>query len=202
MMGSNLCRMTGQALGAALALALLIGLTGPLGFLGALVLAALAGAGLVVGLQRFVCQGQAGQGPVTGAAHQAAEAVRAPDGEVQPGRVERAAPLAEGIAAPQAAPAEEVPAEASAEATATPVAETEMAQAPVEPDDLQRLKGVGPKLAEALAAAGITRFDQIAAWTEADLAWVDENVKGARGRASRDGWIAQAREMSADNAAG
>lgn len=198
MMSSNLCRMTGQALGAALALALLIGLTGPLGFLGALVLAVLAGAGLVVGLQRFVCQGQAGQGPVTGAAHQAAEAVRAPEGEVQPGRVERAAPLAEGIAAP----AEEVPAEASAEATATPVAETEMAQAPVEPDDLQRLKGVGPKLAEALAAAGITRFDQIAAWTEADLAWVDENVKGARGRASRDGWIAQAREMSADNAAG
>ncbi|MCA1335329.1 helix-hairpin-helix domain-containing protein [Pseudooceanicola marinus] len=194
MMGSDLCRTTGQALGAALALALLIGLTAPLGFLGALVLAVLVGAGLMVGLQRFVCQGSAGQGPVATAGTQAADAVAAPRGEVQPGLAARKAPEAEGIAAPVAKRAEPAPKEAkAAPAAAKPAAA---------PDDLQQLKGVGPKLAEALAAAGITRFDQIAAWTEADLAWVDENVKGARGRASRDGWIAQAQELSAANGAG
>ena len=199
MMSSDLCRTTGQALGAALALALLIGLTAPLGFLGALVLAVLVGAGLVVGLQRFVCQGSAGQGPVATAGTQAAGAVAVPRCEVQPGLAARKAPEAEGIAAPVATRAEAAPKETEA----TPAAAKPSAAAPAAaPDDLQQLKGVGPKLAEALAAAGITRFDQIAAWTEADLAWVDENVKGARGRASRDGWIAQAQELSATKGAG
>ncbi|SLN49235.1 NADH dehydrogenase subunit E [Pseudooceanicola marinus] len=199
MMSSDLCRTTGQALGAALALALLIGLTAPLGFLGALVLAVLVGAGLVIGLQRFVCQDNAGQGPVATAGTQAADAVAAPRGEVQPGPAARKAPEAEGIAAPVATRAEAAPEDAEA----APAAAKPSAAAPAAtPDDLQQLKGVGPKLAEALAAAGITRFDQIAAWTEADLAWVDENVKGARGRASRDGWIAQAQELSAANGAG
>ncbi|WP_157792205.1 helix-hairpin-helix domain-containing protein [Pseudooceanicola marinus] len=198
-MSSDLCRTTGQALGAALALALLIGLTAPLGFLGALVLAVLVGAGLVIGLQRFVCQDNAGQGPVATAGTQAADAVAAPRGEVQPGPAARKAPEAEGIAAPVATRAEAAPEDAEA----APAAAKPSAAAPAAtPDDLQQLKGVGPKLAEALAAAGITRFDQIAAWTEADLAWVDENVKGARGRASRDGWIAQAQELSAANGAG
>src|SRR4051812_42966812 len=45
---------------------------------------------------------------------------------------------------------------------------------PVEPpapadggDDLTRLKGVGPKLAEQLRALGVTRFSQVAAWSDA-----------------------------------
>ncbi|PJE29780.1 hypothetical protein CVM39_07710 [Pseudooceanicola antarcticus] len=64
-------------------------------------------------------------------------------------------------------------------------------------DDLQQLKGVGPKLAQALNDAGVLSFAQIASWTEADVAWVEENVKGARGRIGRDGWIAQAQALTA-----
>lgn len=63
-------------------------------------------------------------------------------------------------------------------------------------DDLTVLNGVGPKLAETLNEAGIYHYSQIAAWTEANVAWVDENVAGVRGRASRNGWAAQAAELA------
>ena len=43
---------------------------------------------------------------------------------------------------------------------------------------------------------GIYHYDQIAAWTADELAWVDENIEGFKGRASRDGWVAQARELA------
>lgn len=62
-------------------------------------------------------------------------------------------------------------------------------------DDLTLLKGVGPKLAVGLNKAGIYHFDQIAAWTTSEVAWVDENIAGVRGRASRDGWVDQAKSL-------
>lgn len=63
-------------------------------------------------------------------------------------------------------------------------------------DDLKQLEGVGPKLEEAINAIGIFHLDQIAKWTEAEVAWVDENLAGVRGRASRNGWVAQARSLA------
>ncbi|ASP21734.1 NADH dehydrogenase subunit E [Antarctobacter heliothermus] len=63
-------------------------------------------------------------------------------------------------------------------------------------DDLTALNGVGPKLAEALNAEGIYHFAQIAAWTDANVLWVDENLPGVRGRASRNGWVAQAADLA------
>lgn len=63
-----------------------------------------------------------------------------------------------------------------------------------EPDDLTRLTGIGPKLAAALAARGVTTFAQIAAWTAEDLASVDKDLK-LLGRAERDAWVAQARAL-------
>lgn len=63
-------------------------------------------------------------------------------------------------------------------------------------DDLTALNGVGPKLAEALNAEGIYTYAQIAAWTEANVAWIDENLPGVRGRASRNGWVVQAAELA------
>lgn len=65
------------------------------------------------------------------------------------------------------------------------------------PDDLKMIKGVGPKLEALLHALGFFHFDQIAAWTMAELAWVDDNLEGFKGRASRDGWIEQARILAA-----
>lgn len=67
-------------------------------------------------------------------------------------------------------------------------------------DDLKRIKGVGPKLEGLLNGLGIYHFDQVAAWTEAEVAWVDENLEGFRGRVSRDDWVAQARVLAAGDA--
>lgn len=60
-------------------------------------------------------------------------------------------------------------------------------------DDLTELKGVGPKVAQALRAIGVTRFDQIAAWTEADIDDVAPKIKTAAGRIRKSDWIAQAK---------
>ncbi|RMH49707.1 MAG: hypothetical protein D6686_07425 [Alphaproteobacteria bacterium] len=66
-----------------------------------------------------------------------------------------------------------------------------------EPDDLKLIKGVGPKLEQTLNALGVWHYAQIASWSEAEVAWVDANLKGFRGRVSRDGWVEQARKLAA-----
>ena len=62
------------------------------------------------------------------------------------------------------------------------------------PDDLKLLKGVGPKLEEKLNSLGFFHFEQIADWTEAEVAWVDARLK-FKGRITRDGWIEQAKRL-------
>jgi len=114
-----------------------------------------------------------------------------------------AAPKAEPVKA-EAPKAEPVKAEApkAAAPKAEPV-KSEAAKGPVRPpalaapragkgDDLTLLAGVGPKLAETLNGFGIHHFDQIAAWTPAHVAWMDENLGGPGGRASRGDWVAAA----------
>lgn len=64
------------------------------------------------------------------------------------------------------------------------------------PDDLKLIKGVGPKLEELLHSMGFYHFDQIADWTDAEIAWVDENLEGFKGRVTRDEWVAQAKVLS------
>ncbi|MBA3527350.1 MAG: hypothetical protein M3438_11130 [Pseudomonadota bacterium] len=54
------------------------------------------------------------------------------------------------------------------------------------PDDLQRLKGVGPKLAAMLNDLGIFRFEQLAGLSEADLGRIDSQLGAFRGRLARD----------------
>ena len=63
-------------------------------------------------------------------------------------------------------------------------------------DDLKRITGVGPKLEALLNEMGFWHFDQIAAWTEAEIAWVDARLK-FKGRIERDNWIAQAAALAA-----
>ncbi len=64
-------------------------------------------------------------------------------------------------------------------------------------DDLKEIKGVGPRLEALLHRLGFFHFDQIAAWTAAELAWIDTNLEGFKGRASRDAWIEQAKLLAA-----
>jgi predicted flap endonuclease-1-like 5' DNA nuclease len=54
------------------------------------------------------------------------------------------------------------------------------------PDDLTKLKGVGPKLARLLNDFGITRFDQIARLSEGDIDRIDQHLGAFRGRLQRD----------------
>lgn len=67
--------------------------------------------------------------------------------------------------------------------------------APAQPDDLKRLRGVGPKLEATLNALGVWRFDQLATFSEANLAWLDAQIGGLRARAVREDWAAQARAL-------
>ena len=59
-------------------------------------------------------------------------------------------------------------------------------------DDLCRLKGVGPKFAEALHAAGFTTFNQIAGLSSVEIERLDEQLGGFRGRITRDRVVEQA----------
>lgn len=64
-------------------------------------------------------------------------------------------------------------------------------------DDLKELSGVGPALEKKLHAAGVTTFAQVAAWTEEDVAAMDEKLS-FKGRIEREGWIEQAKAKVAE----
>ncbi len=62
-------------------------------------------------------------------------------------------------------------------------------------DNLQEIKGIGAVLEKKLNALGIERFEQIAGWTESDIARIDETLN-FRGRIEREQWVEQARELA------
>lgn len=63
-------------------------------------------------------------------------------------------------------------------------------------DDLKQINGVGPAMEKLLNSLGYYHFDQVAAWTPAEAAWVDDNLEGFKGRATRDNWTSQARSLA------
>ena len=58
-------------------------------------------------------------------------------------------------------------------------------------DDLTRIKGVGLPIALELKRIGVTRFEQVARWTDRDVADVSSKL-GFSGRIERENWMAQA----------
>ncbi|GAB1480324.1 hypothetical protein MASR2M74_28990 [Paracoccaceae bacterium] len=60
-------------------------------------------------------------------------------------------------------------------------------------DKLQTIEGIGPALEKLCHELGIYHFDQIASWGAAEVAWMDSNLKGFKGRVTRDRWVAQAK---------
>lgn len=71
-----------------------------------------------------------------------------------------------------------------------------------EGDNLLKLKGVGPKIATLLRAEGVTRYAQIAGWSDADIAAIDAKLGSFAGRPARDNWVDQARLLAAGDTAG
>lgn len=63
-------------------------------------------------------------------------------------------------------------------------------------DDLKRIKGIGPKLEILCNQLGFYHFDQIANWSADEVAWVNANLAGFKGRVTRDDWVAQAKLLA------
>jgi predicted flap endonuclease-1-like 5' DNA nuclease len=133
---------------------------------------------------------------MTGAAKAQVEAVEAfieQESEIATHAIEAAEAVLEAVAVIEPlAPAPEVAPEPVLKAASGP----EIAPAPeVRADDLTRLAGIGPKLAAALAARGVTTFAQLASWTEEHADAFDAELS-LKGRVARDAWIAQARRLA------
>lgn len=64
-------------------------------------------------------------------------------------------------------------------------------------DDLAKIKGLGPKSVEKLHALGVFHYDQIAAWSDDNVKWIESSI-GAAGRVTRSGWVEQAQALSGD----
>ena len=69
------------------------------------------------------------------------------------------------------------------------------------PGQLQRVRGIGPRYAAQLAAIGVTRLAQLAAWSDDDVARVAALLHIAPSRIAREGWIDQARALQGSTAA-
>jgi len=110
--------------------------------------------------------------PKPAAKAEAPEAAAAPAKTAAPKKAETAAPK----------PASQAKTEAKPKAAAA--------------DDLTALTGVGPALAKKLNEAGVSSFAQIAAWTDADIAKLEDAIPGLGAKAEKGGWIAAAKEQS------
>jgi predicted flap endonuclease-1-like 5' DNA nuclease len=64
------------------------------------------------------------------------------------------------------------------------------------PDDLTKIKGIGAKMEKLCNSLGFYHYDQIAGWSAQEIAWVDDNLEGFKGRVTRDGWVEQARAFA------
>lgn len=95
-------------------------------------------------------------------------------------------PAAKAEAAPKPAP--------KPKATAKPAPKVIYTDGPTdgEPDDLKKIKGVGPKFEGDLNSKGIYYWRQIAAWKPADIKMVEELIDSIPGRIERDEWVKQA----------
>lgn len=61
-------------------------------------------------------------------------------------------------------------------------------------DDLKRIKGIGKVLEDKLHGLGVFHFDQIAAWTDEEVNWVNDHLS-FKGRIQREDWIVQAKKL-------
>ncbi|MEY4984483.1 MAG: hypothetical protein RIR62_2749 [Pseudomonadota bacterium] len=147
----------------------------------------------------------AGDAPAPAAAAAAAPAAPSAAPAAAPAAVAAAAPVAAAPAAasadvavmeaPAAKPAAKAKAEAAAPAVAGEGVKPKALKAPRkgQADDLKQIEGIGPVLEKLCHELGIYHFDQIAAWGADEVAWMDANLKGFRGRVTRDRWVAQAK---------
>jgi predicted flap endonuclease-1-like 5' DNA nuclease len=196
------CQATCWSLSALTGVLILWASASALGVIGALIVAVIVGLAMALLFTRLVCTGHSTDDP-----------------GIQPGDIKEVLKNATGVTfykAPldeedlrPASPVMSAPAPTQAANNPGPAASDaprpdvgtrpEKLSAPRggQADDLKQIKGIGPKLEALCHELGFYHFDQIARWTEAEVAWVDENLTGFNGRVSRDDWVAQAKTLAA-----
>lgn len=85
---------------------------------------------------------------------------------------------------------------APAPAKKVAVAKAEAAPAAIDASNLSLISGVGPAIEKKLRAAGITSWNEIAAWDDAAIEKWDAELK-LGGRAVKEEWVDQANELLA-----
>jgi NADH-quinone oxidoreductase subunit E len=65
------------------------------------------------------------------------------------------------------------------------------------PDDLTLIEGVSAMQQSTLYSIGVYHFDQIAAWTPENVAWVDHYLR-LRGRIEQEEWVEQAAALTGE----
>lgn len=148
-------------------------------------------AGLVLGMP----WGASAPARPTGTARPVAAVTPAPKAEAVPvAFVAVPAPAPAPAPAPEAsAPAPKAKAPAKAKPAAVAGPERLKAPRKGKADNLQEIEGIGPAMEKLVNSLGFYHFDQIAGWSDADVAIVDAEMKSFKGRIARDKWVAQAR---------
>lgn len=168
-------------------------------------------AGLILGMPWGA--GDASRFKQTSAPTAAADAPRAAEAKpeavaaafVSAPRAAEPEPAAKPVSAPKAAakPAAKPVAKSAVKATPKAAAKPKVAK-PAGPerltaprkgkaDDLKEIEGIGPAMEKLVNSMGFYHFDQIAKWSDADVALVDSEMKTFKGRITRDKWVSQAK---------
>jgi predicted flap endonuclease-1-like 5' DNA nuclease len=132
--------------------------------------------------------------------HQAALAgLRMRLSEVEAARDRELARLHAELAQAKAATAsaiDEARAAVAAMQAAAHVVETESARPPkVLPRGLRRIRGIGPAYQRLLEQLGVTRVEQVAAWSEQDIVVFADKLKTRPERIRKDDWVGQAKRL-------
>jgi predicted flap endonuclease-1-like 5' DNA nuclease len=119
----------------------------------------------------------------------------APEPKAKPAAAPKAAVAPKAKAAPKAAAKPAAAPKAAAKPKVAKPAGPERLKAPRKgkADDLKEIEGIGPALEKLVNGMGFFHFDQIASWSDADVALVDGEMTNFKGRITRDKWVAQAK---------
>lgn len=105
-------------------------------------------------------------------------------------------PAAKAKPATPATPAETAPKAAKPKAAKPKAEKPKPKAAQASADNLKEIKGVGPQLEKLLHENGITRFAEIAGWSDAEVDHFAEVIGRIGGRIRADDWVGQAKVLA------
>ncbi len=114
--------------------------------------------------------------------------------EAEQGGQAKAAPAPASAPAPAKPSTPAAKVEAQDDGSSQNVIETLLQTPQREPDDLTQIKGIGPKLCEALHEMGIFHFHQIANLTDQEIEHINDRLR-FKGRIERERWVEQAKAL-------